>query len=131
MCCSGIPTRLCLCQLADIYDPPMVIDLTTNVAEDPKYALGFGKALVFYNSNLRYELFCVLRSRPVFFDICQDYLAQSGRTHKLYAIVCVATWGALFGIVRSLARIKWKNLNAPRALHLLSPGPEREWDIPW
>merc|ERR1719277_222656 len=38
-CCSGISTRLCLCQLADIYCPPMVIDLTTNWDEDPTKAL--------------------------------------------------------------------------------------------
>jgi arylsulfatase A-like enzyme len=38
-CCSGIATRLCLCQAAVIHDPPLVIDLTTNVGEDPKYAL--------------------------------------------------------------------------------------------
>lgn len=38
-CCVGSPTRLCSCELATIHNPPVVLDLHTNIAEDFTRAL--------------------------------------------------------------------------------------------
>ena len=38
-CCVDTPTRLCNCQWATNYDPPIVIDLITNPSEDPTAAI--------------------------------------------------------------------------------------------